>query len=83
MLIVIAPRLYLRLLGERTEPPLGAAVWENTLIEFSPEENLQGDAFRNILDGSHVTPYRQGEHSGVLAADALANFPVAVLHRAP
>ena len=83
MLIVIAPRLYLRLLGERTEPPLGAAVWENTLIEFSPEENLQGDALRNILDGSHVTPYRQGEHSGVLAADALANFPVAVLHRAP
>ncbi len=34
LIVVIAPRLYLRLLGERDQPPLGADVWGNTVVEL-------------------------------------------------
>ncbi len=34
--IVIAPRLFLRLLGERADPPLGLDVWGDTTIELPP-----------------------------------------------
>jgi (1->4)-alpha-D-glucan 1-alpha-D-glucosylmutase len=82
-LIAIAPRLYLRLLGEREQPPLGADVWKNTLIELPREDNPNGAAFSNILDGSQIRSSQHNERAGFLAADALAHFPVAVLHRAP
>jgi (1->4)-alpha-D-glucan 1-alpha-D-glucosylmutase len=79
LLVTIAPRLYLRLLGDRELPPLGAAVWENTTIELPREVS---GAFRNLLDATEVTAGNQGgERASVRVADALANFPVAVLHR--
>jgi (1->4)-alpha-D-glucan 1-alpha-D-glucosylmutase len=84
MVVVIAPRLYLRLLGEREQPPLGAEVWENTLVEL-PRGYTAGDsdsgAFRNLFDGAEVFPVRQGERSAIRVAAALDHFPVALLHR--
>ncbi len=74
-LIVIAPRLYRRLLGAL---PLGEAAWDDTLIEL-PREDRSRDSFRNVLDGARLTPLRQGEIVGVPAAQALAEFPVALL----
>ncbi|MGH8322496.1 MAG: malto-oligosyltrehalose synthase, partial [Steroidobacteraceae bacterium] len=79
--VVIAPRLYLRLLGERAQPPLGTEVWENTFIELPRGYDIAGGALRNILDGAEVLPGKHGERHGLLAAAALAHFPVAVLHR--
>src|SRR5262249_14269167 len=81
LLITIAPRLYLRLLGERELPPLGEEVWEDTLIELPRDFN--SDSVRNILDGMQVAVSKEGERPTVRVADALAHFPVAVLHRPP
>jgi (1->4)-alpha-D-glucan 1-alpha-D-glucosylmutase len=77
-LIVIAPRLYRRLLGEDAGPPLGEAVWGDTLIEL-PREDRSRQSFRNVLDRAQLAPVREGESVGVLAAQALAEFPVALL----
>ncbi len=77
-LVVIAPRLYRRLLGDEGGLPLGEAVWGETLIELPREERAR-ESFRNVLDGAQLRPVRQGESVGVLAAHALAEFPVALL----
>ncbi len=77
-LVVIAPRLYRRLLGDEGGLPLGEAVWGETLIELPREERARA-SFRNVLDGAQLLPVRQGESVGVLAAHALAEFPVALL----
>ena len=76
--MVIAPRLYRRLLGDEGALPLGEAVWGETLIELPREERSRA-SFRNVLDGAQLSPVRQGESAGVLAAHALAEFPVALL----
>ncbi|MDB6088528.1 MAG: bifunctional 4-alpha-glucanotransferase/malto-oligosyltrehalose synthase [Gammaproteobacteria bacterium] len=80
--IAIAPRLYLRLLGERDQLPLGADIWENTTIELPRGYDPGGGALRNALDGSDVAAGTYGERAGFLAADALGSFPVALLYRA-
>jgi (1->4)-alpha-D-glucan 1-alpha-D-glucosylmutase len=77
-LISIAPRLYLRLLGERDGPPLGSEVWENTMIEL-PRGFDASAALHNILDGTEVRVGKHGERPALAVADVLANFPVAVL----
>jgi (1->4)-alpha-D-glucan 1-alpha-D-glucosylmutase len=78
LLITIAPRLYLRLLGERELPPLGEEVWKDTLIELPRDFN--SEAMRNILDGTEVSVSREGERPSLRAAEALAHFPIAVLY---
>jgi (1->4)-alpha-D-glucan 1-alpha-D-glucosylmutase len=79
LLITVAPRLYLRLLGDRELPPLGEIVWENTTIELPREAT---GALQNLVDATEVIAgYQVGDHSGVRVADALAHFPVAVLYQ--
>ena len=77
-LVVVAPRLYRRLLGDEGALPLGEAVWGETLIELPREERSRA-TFRSVLDGAQLSPVRQGESVGLLAAQALAEFPVALL----
>jgi (1->4)-alpha-D-glucan 1-alpha-D-glucosylmutase len=81
LVVVIAPRLYLRLLGDRDQPPLGADVWENTAVELPRGYNVGSGGLRNILDGLEVVLVKQGERAGILVAAALDHFPVALLHR--
>ena len=76
LVISIAPRLYLRLLGEREQPPLGEEVWGNTLIELPRDYDGAGLALRNLMDGSEA-PLVGG---ALRAADVLTNFPVAMLY---
>jgi (1->4)-alpha-D-glucan 1-alpha-D-glucosylmutase len=77
-LVVIAPRLYRRLLDDPARLPLGEAVWQDTLIEL-PREERSRRAYRGVLDGAQLVPVRHGEFTGVAVAQALAEFPVAVL----
>ena len=77
-LIVIAPRLYRRLLDDPARLPLGPQLWEDTLIELPREERAR-ESFTNLLDGSQIRPARHGSGMGLSVADALQNFPVAVL----
>jgi (1->4)-alpha-D-glucan 1-alpha-D-glucosylmutase len=77
-LIVIAPRLYRRLLADRGGLPLGSEVWGDTLIELPREQRFRG-AFRGVLDGAQIEALPRGEIAGVSVAQALAEFPVALL----
>jgi (1->4)-alpha-D-glucan 1-alpha-D-glucosylmutase len=77
--IVIAPRLYLRLLGERADPPLGADVWANTCVEL-PRDLHSTLQLRNVLDGM-ASPLT-GEAS-LAVGNVLQHFPVALLTAAP
>lgn len=84
LLITLAPRLYLRLLGERDLPPVGVEVWEDTLIELPGDNDSKaGQQLQSLLDGAPVPVSEAGERLIFRAADALACFPVAVLFRAP
>jgi len=77
-LVVIAPRLYRRLLDDPARLPLGTAVWENTLIEL-PRDEPGGRSLHNVLDGAQLQPVTYGETLGIPLAQALAEFPVALL----
>jgi (1->4)-alpha-D-glucan 1-alpha-D-glucosylmutase len=77
-LIVVAPRLFRRLLDDPARLPLGSAVWENTLIEL-PRDERNRQVLHNVLDGAQLQPVRHGDTVGLLVAQALAQFPVALL----
>jgi len=79
--LVIVPRLYARLMGERDELPLGRSVWGDTQIELPPR--LDGASLRNILDGSVVEARARDGADFVDVSAALANFPVALLEARP
>ena len=76
--VVIAPRLYRRLLDDPARLPLGSEVWEDTLIEL-PANALSQRPLRNLLDGAQLQPVTDGTLTGIAAAQALARFPVALL----
>ena len=80
LIVCLAPRLYLRLLGERDLLPLGAEVWENTVIELPRGFAANRRPLRNILEATEVAPVEHGERASLRAADALAHFPVGLLH---
>jgi (1->4)-alpha-D-glucan 1-alpha-D-glucosylmutase len=75
--LVIIPRLYARLLGEREELPLGEAVWADTAIELP--RRFGAATLCNILDGSVIAAEARAGGHWVGASAALANFPVALL----
>jgi (1->4)-alpha-D-glucan 1-alpha-D-glucosylmutase len=77
-LIVIAPRLYRRMLDDPSLLPLGGDVWQDTLIEL-PHEERSRRSFRNVLDGADIQPLRRGSIFGIAVGEALAAFPVALL----
>jgi (1->4)-alpha-D-glucan 1-alpha-D-glucosylmutase len=78
LLVTIAPRLYLRLLGDRDGLPVGAGVWEDTAIEL-PKEYTDSLRFRNLLDGQSLETVRTGNRIAIKVADALSHFPVGLL----
>jgi (1->4)-alpha-D-glucan 1-alpha-D-glucosylmutase len=75
--IVVAPRLYRRLLGERAEPPLGPAIWGNCAIELPRGFGASGP-LESVLGGDTV-PVQQGSPAGLAVGNALSRFPVALL----
>jgi (1->4)-alpha-D-glucan 1-alpha-D-glucosylmutase len=77
-LIVLAPRLYRRLLDDPARLPLGAEVWQDTVVEL-PREERGRRVFHGVLDGALIEPVRHGNAMAVSVAQALAAFPVAML----
>jgi (1->4)-alpha-D-glucan 1-alpha-D-glucosylmutase len=81
VVVTIAPRLYLRLLGpDREDPPLGESVWEDTAVEL-PKECGETVQLKNLFDGQTVaaTKTAGGNRVTVRVADVLAHFPVGLL----
>ena len=77
-LVVIAPRLYRRLLDDPARLPLGSEVWQDTFVEL-PRDGRAAQSLRNALDGTPLQPQRRGDVRGITVGDALAEFPVALL----
>jgi (1->4)-alpha-D-glucan 1-alpha-D-glucosylmutase len=76
--ITIVGRLYLRLLGEREDLPLGERVWADTAVEL-PKDYSALTALHNVLSGAAVATFQAGNRALVRLADALADFPVVLL----
>jgi len=81
-LIVIAPRLYRRLLDDPARLPLGAEVWQDTFVEL-PGNGRAMQPLCNALNGMPLEPQRRGDGCGIAVAEALAEFPVALLSAGP
>jgi (1->4)-alpha-D-glucan 1-alpha-D-glucosylmutase len=75
--IVIAPRLYRRLLGEGEAPPVGLEVWRNTAIEL-PRSLDSGRRLCNVLDDSWPGTVA-GSGGTLLVGNLLTDFPLALL----
>ncbi len=74
--IVVAPRLYRRLLGERADPPFGLRIWGNTSIELP--RGYGASPLANVLGGDSVS-VQHGSPAVVAVGNALSQFPVALL----
>jgi (1->4)-alpha-D-glucan 1-alpha-D-glucosylmutase len=75
--VTLVPRLVSRLLGGRRDFPLGRDVWGDTCVQLP--RGLPRGMLTNVFDGAQV-PARQADGgTAVLAAEALASFPVALL----
>ncbi|HEX9122028.1 MAG TPA: malto-oligosyltrehalose synthase [Actinomycetota bacterium] len=70
--LAVAPRLTLRLAGPG-RPPLGERVWADTTLELPREAP---PVWRDVFTGG---PVRANGRGGLLVADVLARFPVALL----
>jgi (1->4)-alpha-D-glucan 1-alpha-D-glucosylmutase len=75
--IVIAPRLYRRLLGDGEAAPLGPEVWGNTAVEL-PRSLGGALALRNVLDDSQA-PVSPGSGGTLPVGNILTHFPLALL----
>ena len=74
-LVVVAPRLWATLLGEREELYPGGALWEGTTIQ-APEGS---GSYTSLFTGERVET--EGDGRVISLAAALGRFPVAVLER--
>jgi hypothetical protein len=77
--VVVVPRWMATLMGEHTQLPLGEIAWEDTCVDVSP---VRSAALTDVLSARPGNVERHGEQSLLRLADALAVFPVAVLHGA-
>jgi (1->4)-alpha-D-glucan 1-alpha-D-glucosylmutase len=73
-LVVVAGRLYAKMLGAAAGLPLGA-IWQDTMVELPANSH----AFENVLTGERLVP----EHGKLPLARACARFPVAALLAVP
>jgi (1->4)-alpha-D-glucan 1-alpha-D-glucosylmutase len=78
-LMVVAPRLVVRLTNGSESWPLGRAAWRDTWLVL-PREPV-GSVFRNIFSGADVAVQEGDGIAGLPLADVCRDFPVAVLER--
>ncbi len=79
--IAIVPRLVGSLAPPSPALPLGPAVWRNTSVRLPSE--LATGAYRNLFSGEVIQVMGQGNRCGIVVADALQMFPVALLDKNP
>ncbi|PIE83049.1 MAG: 4-alpha-glucanotransferase [Candidatus Contendobacter odensis] len=77
--IVIAPRLFLRLLeGHTDQQPLGEAVWGDTTLEWIVE-NDSAQHYKNVLTQETVSPEITEGVAQLALAKILQHFPAGLL----
>jgi (1->4)-alpha-D-glucan 1-alpha-D-glucosylmutase len=79
--LVIVPRLVVRLVGGEERPPLGAEVWGQTRLLLPP--HLAGRTYRNLFTGETIAANVNDGPPGLLLGTVLRRFPVALLEGRP
>ena len=77
--VVVAPRLVVGLTGGQQRAPLGPDIWRDTCIIIP--DSKPGEQYRNIL--TEQTHFTGEENEGLLLAEVVSQFPVALLERFP
>jgi (1->4)-alpha-D-glucan 1-alpha-D-glucosylmutase len=75
--LVVAPRLVVRLAAGVELPPVGPEVWGRTQLLLPAA--LAGRSWRNVFTGQALTPDDHSGAPGPLLASVLGRFPVALL----
>jgi (1->4)-alpha-D-glucan 1-alpha-D-glucosylmutase len=76
-ILVIVPRLVVRLTDGAERPPLGSEVWGKTRLLLPP--HLAGRSYRNLFTGEELTSDDYQDTPDPLLATILGLFPVALL----
>ncbi|MCX6022220.1 MAG: malto-oligosyltrehalose synthase, partial [Chloroflexi bacterium] len=79
-LLVVAPRLVVRLTGGADRAPVGAEAWHDTWLPLPHEE--EGVRYRNLLTGEVVCVEQRDGVPGLPLATICATLPLAALARA-
>jgi (1->4)-alpha-D-glucan 1-alpha-D-glucosylmutase len=74
---VVAPRLFVSLLGGRGGLPMGQEVWGDAVLPLPGVR--RGQLCRNVFTGEVLTPAGHAGQVGLPLAEVLGNFPVALL----
>jgi (1->4)-alpha-D-glucan 1-alpha-D-glucosylmutase len=77
-LLVVVPRLVVRLVGGAEHAPVGGEVWGKTRLLLPL--HLAGRSYRNLFTSETVAPAGDDGVPGIALATALGQFPVALLH---
>ena len=77
IIIVVVPRLYATLLGDKILNPLGQEVWSDTRLELPA--NLQPSHYRNVFTEESIQPESNDSHCTFAISQILDKFPVALL----
>jgi (1->4)-alpha-D-glucan 1-alpha-D-glucosylmutase len=75
--VVIVPRWTAKLMDAVNELPIGGRVWADTRVALG--NSTQAPRMRDVLTGREVGIDGAGSERTLSVADALAEFPVAVL----
>jgi (1->4)-alpha-D-glucan 1-alpha-D-glucosylmutase len=75
--IVIAPRLFARLLPAERDLPLGEVAWQDTSVLLGGIDPHQG--WRHLFTGEPITLTAQEDGPSLAIAEVLRHFPVALL----
>jgi (1->4)-alpha-D-glucan 1-alpha-D-glucosylmutase len=78
--VTIAPRLYVRLVGDRASAPLGREVWTDTYVEMP--RAVVGTRLVNALDARTTIAAEVGDAVHLSIGEVLSSFPVALLTKA-
>lgn len=77
--VVVGPRLVVGLTGGIEQPPLGTAMWQDTIL-LLPGVGV-GQTYRNVFTGEVLTVREYERGLGLPLAEVCAHFPVALLCR--
>jgi (1->4)-alpha-D-glucan 1-alpha-D-glucosylmutase len=78
-ILVVVPRLGVRLGGGSEQPPMGPEVWGTTRLLLPAP--LAAGSYRSLFTGEMLEVDRSDDTPGLSLAAALADFPVALLQR--
>lgn len=78
-IVTVVPRLVASLISDPTSPPVGSAIWGDTMA-LVPSWR-QGSPYRNLFTGETWSSQTVGERQMLPVADVLGEYPVALLER--